>query len=53
MIDHVAAQGEALTYAERGDAAVTIATANVLAGHVALEVASKIFEVTGALGCAV
>jgi alkylation response protein AidB-like acyl-CoA dehydrogenase len=47
-LDHVAAQGEALTHAQRGEAAVAIAAANVLAGQVALEVTSEIFEVMGA-----
>ncbi|MDP9898712.1 acyl-CoA dehydrogenase family protein [Variovorax ginsengisoli] len=47
-LDTVAAQGEALTHEERGEAAVAIAAANVLAGQVALEVTSEIFEVMGA-----
>jgi len=47
-LDHVAARGQALTADERGEAAVKIAAANVLAGEVALQVASEIFEVTGA-----
>jgi alkylation response protein AidB-like acyl-CoA dehydrogenase len=40
-------QGEKLTAAERGEVAVTIATAKVLSTRVALETTSKIFEVTG------
>ena len=47
-IDHVFARGDALTAEERGDAAIRIAAANVLAGEVALQVSSEIFEVTGA-----
>jgi alkylation response protein AidB-like acyl-CoA dehydrogenase len=40
-------KGEQLTAAERGEVAVTIATAKVLSTRVALETTSKIFEVTG------
>lgn len=40
-------KGEQLTAAERGETAVTIATAKVLSTRVALEVTSKIFEVIG------
>jgi len=40
-------KGEQLTAAERGETAVMIATAKVLSTKVALEVTSKIFEVTG------
>jgi alkylation response protein AidB-like acyl-CoA dehydrogenase len=47
-IDHVWARGADLTAAERGEAAVAIAAANVLAGEVALQVSSEIFEVMGA-----
>jgi len=47
-LDFVAARGEALTAQERGEAAVAIAAANALAGDVALEVTSEIFEVMGA-----
>lgn len=47
-LDAVIARGDALTAAERGDAAIRIAAANVLAGEVALQVSSEIFEVTGA-----
>ena len=47
-LDSVIARGEALSAEERGEAAVAIAAANVLAGEVALQVSSEIFEVTGA-----
>ncbi|MFJ1251238.1 acyl-CoA dehydrogenase family protein [Cupriavidus sp. CuC1] len=47
-LDGVIARGEALAAEERGAAAVAIAAANVLAGEVALQVSSEIFEVTGA-----
>ncbi|MBV9388918.1 MAG: acyl-CoA dehydrogenase family protein [Chroococcidiopsidaceae cyanobacterium CP_BM_ER_R8_30] len=40
-------KGEQLTAAERGEVAVTVATAKVLSTRVALETTSKIFEVTG------
>lgn len=40
-------KGEQLTVTERGETAVTIATAKVLSTRVALDVTSKIFEVTG------
>lgn len=40
-------KGEHLTAAERGEVAVTIATAKVLSTRTALETTSKIFEVTG------
>lgn len=40
-------KGKELTAAERGEVAVTIATAKVLTTRVALETTSKIFEVTG------
>ena len=36
-----------MTAAERGEVAVTVATAKVLSSRVALETTSKIFEVTG------
>ena len=39
--------GEALTAAERGRSAVTIAAANVHAGNVALDVTSRIYELAG------
>lgn len=42
------AKGNALTAAERGEAAITVAAANVQAGDVALEVTQRIFEVMGA-----
>lgn len=45
-------KGEALTAAERGEVAVTVATAKVLSTRVALETTSKIFEVTGARAAA-
>ncbi len=41
-------QGEDLTFEGRGEAAIEFAAANVFAGEVALEVTSKIFELTGA-----
>ncbi|MES0138610.1 acyl-CoA dehydrogenase family protein [Mesorhizobium sp. M0016] len=47
-IDHAIARGKALTEQERGEAAVAVAAANVLAGNVALEVTTEIFEVMGA-----
>ena len=47
-LDHLVGRGESLTADERGEAAVTIAAANALAGKVALKVSSEIFEVTGA-----
>lgn len=40
-------KGADLTTAERGEVAVTVATAKVLTTRVALETTSKIFEVTG------
>lgn len=40
-------KGEQLTAVERGEAAVTIATAKVFTTRVALKTTSKIFEVTG------
>lgn len=40
-------KGEQLTAAERGEVAVTVATAKVFTTRVALETTSKIFEVTG------
>ncbi|MEH2250250.1 acyl-CoA dehydrogenase family protein [Nostoc sp.] len=53
--DHVASvlqtaweKGEHLTATERGEVAVSVATAKVLSTRVALDVTSKIFEVTGA-----
>jgi alkylation response protein AidB-like acyl-CoA dehydrogenase len=47
-LDHVWERGFDLTEKERGEAAVILASANVLAGNVALEVTSEIFEVMGA-----
>lgn len=57
--DHVASvlqtaweKGEHLTATERGEVAVSVATAKVLSTRVALDVTSKIFEVTGARSAA-
>jgi alkylation response protein AidB-like acyl-CoA dehydrogenase len=47
-IDAAYARGRALTAEERGETAIAVASANVLAGKVALEVTSEIFEVMGA-----
>lgn len=47
-LDDAYAPGQALTEAQRGRSAVEIATANVFAGETALDVTSRIFEVTGA-----
>jgi alkylation response protein AidB-like acyl-CoA dehydrogenase len=47
-IDAAYAKGAGLTADERGHAAIAVASANVLAGKVALEVTSEIFEVMGA-----
>ncbi|MDQ0561214.1 alkylation response protein AidB-like acyl-CoA dehydrogenase [Rhizobium mesoamericanum] len=47
-IDGAFAKGQALTADERGATAIAVASANVLAGKVALEVTSEIFEVMGA-----
>ncbi|MDM9645572.1 acyl-CoA dehydrogenase family protein [Rhizobium sp. S163] len=47
-IDAAYARGRALTVEERGETAIAVASANVLAGKVALEVTSEIFEVMGA-----
>ncbi len=47
-VDTVYAKGADLTAEERGEAAIAVASANVLAGRVALEVTSEIFEVMGA-----
>lgn len=46
--DHAWSRGDELTEAERGEAAIVIASANVIAGEVALQVTSEIFEVMGA-----
>lgn len=47
-LDAVVAKGPDLTVEDRGQAAVTIASANVFAGDVALEVTNAMFEVMGA-----
>ena len=47
-LDRVWSRGHDLTAQERGDASVVIASANVHAGEVALDVTSRIFEVMGA-----
>ncbi|MBY5767603.1 monooxygenase [Rhizobium leguminosarum] len=47
-VDAVYEKGQHLTEADRGAAAIAVASANVLAGQVALEVTSEIFEVMGA-----
>ncbi len=47
-MDAAYAKGTALTADERGQTAIAVASANVLAGKVALEVTSEIFEVMGA-----
>ncbi|SEI09596.1 Acyl-CoA dehydrogenase [Rhizobium tibeticum] len=47
-MDSAYAKGGALTAQERGATAIAVASANVLAGNVALEVTSEIFEVMGA-----
>ena len=47
-IDEAYARGPELTADERGKAAIAVASANVLAGKVALEVTTEIFEVMGA-----
>ncbi|MBB6219432.1 acyl-CoA dehydrogenase family protein [Rhizobium leguminosarum] len=47
-IDAAFAKGDALTAEDRGKTAIAVAAANVLAGKVALEVTSEIFEVMGA-----
>lgn len=47
-VDFVVSRGVNLTAEERGEAAITVAAANVLAGEVALEVTTEIFEVMGA-----
>lgn len=47
-LDSAWARGFALTEAERGETAISVAAANVLAGEVALEASSRIFEVMGA-----
>lgn len=47
-LDKVWARGLELTAAERGEAAIPLAAANAFAGNTALDVTSKMFEVTGA-----
>lgn len=47
-VDAVYEKGPDLTAQDRGEAAIAVASANVLAGRVALEVTSEIFEVMGA-----
>lgn len=47
-MDKAYARGAALTAEERGQTAIAVASANVLAGRVALQVTSEIFEVMGA-----
>lgn len=46
-VDRAWAEGEALDETTRGETAVAVAAANVLAGEVALEVTSRIFDVMG------
>ncbi|MDL2406865.1 acyl-CoA dehydrogenase family protein [Rhizobium calliandrae] len=47
-LDEAFNQGPSLTHADRGAAAIDIATANVYAGEIGLSVSSEIFEVMGA-----
>lgn len=47
-MDKAYEKGSALTPEERGQTAIAVASANVLAGKVALQVTSEIFEVMGA-----
>ncbi|MDL2406868.1 acyl-CoA dehydrogenase family protein [Rhizobium calliandrae] len=47
-LDAAYAKGRDLTAEDRGKTAIAVASANVLAGRVALEVTSEIFEVMGA-----
>jgi len=47
-LDAAYAQGPSLSAADRGAAAIDIATANVYAGEVGLAVSSEVFEVMGA-----
>ena len=47
-IDLALAQGDALTAAGRGDTAIAVAEAKVVAHRAALEVSSQMFELTGA-----
>ncbi|HEX8048333.1 acyl-CoA dehydrogenase family protein [Rhizobium sp.] len=48
VLDDAYAKGQDLTAEDRGRTAIAVASANVLAGRVALEVTSEIFEVMGA-----
>jgi alkylation response protein AidB-like acyl-CoA dehydrogenase len=48
VLDDAYAKGGDLTAEDRGKTAIAVASANVLAGRVALEVTSEIFEVMGA-----
>ncbi|KAF1044556.1 acyl-CoA dehydrogenase family protein [Xylophilus sp.] len=48
VFDRVWSRSRALTFDERGKAAVRLAAANAFAGNTALEVTSRIFEVMGA-----
>ncbi|MDP9898714.1 acyl-CoA dehydrogenase family protein [Variovorax ginsengisoli] len=48
QLDAAYAQGQDLSEARRGEAAIAIATANLYAGEVSLAVSSEIFEVMGA-----
>jgi alkylation response protein AidB-like acyl-CoA dehydrogenase len=47
-LDAAYAQGPSLSHADRGAAAIDIATANLYAGEVGLAVSSEVFEVMGA-----
>ncbi|CAN7698211.1 acyl-CoA dehydrogenase family protein [Rhizobium rhizogenes] len=48
VLDDAYAKSQDLTAEDRGKTAIAVASANVLAGRVALEVTSEIFEVMGA-----
>jgi alkylation response protein AidB-like acyl-CoA dehydrogenase len=48
QLDHIWSKGFTVTAEERGEVAVTIATANVFAGNTALEVTNRMFDVMGA-----
>ncbi|HSD36055.1 MAG TPA: acyl-CoA dehydrogenase family protein [Rhodocyclaceae bacterium] len=47
-LDAALARGDALTEAERGELAITIATAKVAATRTGLDICNRLFEVTGA-----
>lgn len=47
-LDRALARGEALTQDERGELAISIATAKVLATREGLEICNRLFDVTGA-----